>query len=360
MTDTSFEEIIDKLSIIRGRHTELVSVLIPSGFNKDSVTRQLEGEKSTANNIKSKATRKNVIDALERVIRYLKGIRETPENGLALYCGNTSENEGQPNIELFDVHPILPLKTRAYRCDQVFVVEPLKEMMEVKEVYGLLVIDRKEATIGLLEGNNIKVLRKLTSGVPSKIRAGGQSSQRFHRITEGLAKEFFRRVAEAMKEEFFDNKKLKGIIIGGPMPTKDEFLDEGQLVTRLREMVIGMKDIGDSDEHGLELLVGASKDLLAEQEIIKEKKILENFFENLGKKPELTAYKKDEVIKALGYGAVEKILLSKKLPREELKVLLDLAGNTGAHIEMVSDNNQDGKQFLNLSGIGAILRYKIG
>ncbi|MEK6919385.1 MAG: peptide chain release factor aRF-1 [Nanoarchaeota archaeon] len=359
MTNTTFEEMIDKLSLIRGRHTELVSVLIPAGFNKDSVTRQLEGEKSTANNIKSKATRKNVIDALERVIRYLKGIRETPENGLALYCGNTSENEGQPNIELFDIHPMLPLKVRAYRCDQVFVVEPLKEMMEVKEVYGLLVIDRKEATIGMLEGNNIKVLKKMSSGVPSKVRAGGQSAARFARITEGAAKEFYRRVAEAMKEFMFDEPKLKGIIIGGPMPTKDDFLDEGQLVTKLREMVIGMKDIGDSDEHGLELLVGASKDLLAQQSIIKEKKILETFFERLGKNPGLTAYKKEEVKKALEASAVERIIVSKKLPKEEMNEFLDLAGKTGAHIDMVSDDNQDGKQFLNLSGIGAVLRYKI-
>ena len=130
MATANFEELVERLGSIRGRHTELVSVLIPAGFNKDSVTRQLEGEKSTANNIKSKATRKNVIDALERVIRYLKGIKETPENGLALYCGNTSENEGQPNIELFDIHPVRPLNTRGYRCDQVFVVEPLKEMLD--------------------------------------------------------------------------------------------------------------------------------------------------------------------------------------------------------------------------------------
>jgi len=40
----------------------------------------------------------------------------------------------------------------------------------------------------------------MTSGVPSKIRAGGQSSQRFHRITEGLTKEFYKRIAEEMKK----------------------------------------------------------------------------------------------------------------------------------------------------------------
>ena len=64
MTDLNFEELVEKLGSIRGRHTELVSVLIPAGFNKDSVTKQLDAEKSTANNIKSKNTRKSVMDAL--------------------------------------------------------------------------------------------------------------------------------------------------------------------------------------------------------------------------------------------------------------------------------------------------------
>ena len=61
-----------------------------------------------------------------------------------------------------------------YRCDQRFVLDPLREMMEVKDVYGLIVMDRREATIGLLKGTKISVSAHLTSGVPGKFRAGGQ------------------------------------------------------------------------------------------------------------------------------------------------------------------------------------------
>ena len=115
----------------------------------------------------------------------------------------------------------MPLKIRLYRCDKEFVLDALKEMLEVSEVFGLLVMDRKEATIGLLEGKRIKTLQKMTSGVPSKIKAGGQSAARFHRITEGLTKEFYKRIADEMKRIFFDMPKLKGILVGGPIPTKD-------------------------------------------------------------------------------------------------------------------------------------------
>src|SRR3989344_4574296 len=217
------QEQIEELEAVRGRHTELVTVLIPVDFNIHSVTKQLESERSTADNIKSKATRSAVTDAIDLIVRTLKMTKKTPLNGLALYAGNISEKEGVSDIKLWAIEPPKPLKVRMYRCDQVFVTEPLRDMLQTDEVYGLIVIDRQEATIGLLEGKQIKVLRHLTSGVPSKVRAGGQSAARFHRVTEGLAKEFFRRTSQAVKELFFELPRLKGILVGGPIPTKKEF-----------------------------------------------------------------------------------------------------------------------------------------
>jgi peptide subunit release factor 1 (eRF1) len=491
------EEFVEKIGKYRGRHTELVTVLIPAEYNVNEVVKQLESEKSTASNIKSRATRNNVIEALEKIIRELKlGPMKYPK-GIALYCGNVSDVEGQTDIQFFSLQPPEELRTKIYRCDQTFVIEPIKEILEVRECYGLLVIERKEATIGLLEGTQIKVLQTLTSGVPGKIRAGGQclspdtlimkedgeiikiedlkkgdnlksfdinsnnliiskclnkwsvskekyleiiikdshpiicsedhtffrkkdknieevlaknleikdelikydsdkifktnilkirkinkkinlidiqtdaknffannilvhnSSQRFHRITEGLAKEFFRRVAEEMKNIFFDMKNLKGILVGGPIPTKEEFLEEGQLVTALKNKVIAVKDIGYADEHGLKLLVEAAQEDLIEEEITKEKKILENFFNMLGKNPEKVTYKYPDVKKALEMGAVDKLILSKKIIKETIKELSEIAKQMSTEIIFVSDETNEGSQFFNLSGIGAILRFVI-
>src|SRR3989344_2691982 len=151
------EDLIALLDGIRGRHTELVTVLIPAGTNISQVVRQLEGEKSTASNIKSSTTRKNVIAALDTIIRELKQYKQTPSNGLAVFCGNISQKEGDQDIQLWVYEPPKPLNVKIYRCDQEFIIEPLQEMANVDEVYGLLVMDRKQATIGLLEGKQIKV-----------------------------------------------------------------------------------------------------------------------------------------------------------------------------------------------------------
>src|SRR3989338_5825011 len=359
LSKDELQEVVEELENYRGRQTELITVYISEGYEAVSVQKQLEAEQSTAKNIKSTSTRKNVTDALEKIVRHLKEFKKTPENGLAVFCGNISKVEGQDDLRLWSIEPIMPLKVRLYRCDKEFVLEPLKEQLAVSEIYGLLVMDRKEATIGILEGKRIEIIQKMTSGVPSKVRAGGQSSQRFHRITEGLTKDFYKRIAGEMKETFFDNPKLKGILIGGPIPTKDEFIDGEYLPTQLQAKVLGKIDVGGSDESGLKELVVKSQDLLSKQEIVKEKKILENFFETLGHNPDKSAYKEDKIRKAIQYGAVDTLLLSKGLDKNLLNELKKLAEEISSNVEIISTDTDEGKQFLNLSGMGAVLRFGI-
>jgi peptide chain release factor subunit 1 len=359
LTKDELEEKVNELEHYKGRHTELISVYVSAGYDVNAVQRQLEAEKSTAKNIKSTATRKNVSDALDKIVRHLKSLKKTPENGLAVFAGNVSETEGQDDLQLWDIEPPMPLKIRLYRCDKDFVLEPLREQLEVSEIFGLLVMDRKEATIGMLEGKRIEVIQKMTSGVPSKVRAGGQSSQRFHRITEGLTRDFYKRIADEMKKVFFEDPRLKGILVGGPIPTKDEFLDNDYLTDQLQKKVIGRVDIGGSDESGLKELVEKSQDILADQEIVHEKKILERFFQTLGEKPDLSTLKEEDTRTALQYGAVDTLFLSKDLDKKLLNELKSLAENIGSTVEIVSLETEEGMQFKNLGGIGTILRFKV-
>lgn len=359
LTREELEEFLESMKAHRGRATELISVYIPAGYDVNAVQRQLEAEKSTAKNIKSTSTRKNVSDSLDKIVRILKDYKVTPPKGMALFAGDVSQVESQSDIQSWEISPPEEIRVRLYRCDKEFVLEPLESMTEVSEIYALLVMDRKEATIGRLFGKSIEVLQKMSSGVPSKVRAGGQSSQRFHRITEGLTKEFYKRIAEEMKDLFYEEPKLKGILIGGPVPTKNEFVDGEYLPTKLREKIIGVKDQGDTSESGLQELVGLSQDVLANQEIVYEKKLLEKFFNSLGKDPKMTPYKYEDVKKALEFGAVELLIISKEFDRTKANELKKIAGTMGTTIEVVSTETDEGDQFNKLSGIGAIQRFGI-
>ena len=186
---------LDQLKSYRGRHTELISIYIPDGYEINLVAQRVRDEYSTASNIKSKTTRKNVLAALEKIGQFLKLYRVTPKGGLIIFCGNVSQREGVADIRLYALSPPEPVTVSLYRCLQEFVLEPLEETLRERDVFGLLVLDRREATLGLLNGKRIEKLRKMTSGVPGKFKAGGQSSRRFERLREAAAIEFFNRIS---------------------------------------------------------------------------------------------------------------------------------------------------------------------
>ncbi len=165
---------IRSLEKIRGRHTELVSVYVPAGYEMIKIIQHLQQEHGTASNLKDKTPQQHVIDSLERLIRHLRLSKKTPDNGLAIFSGNISDKEGKTDIQVFSVEPPLPLRMRLYRCDQTFILDSLIEMSDIKETYGLIVLDKREANIGLLKGTQIQELTDMTSAVPGKTRAGGQ------------------------------------------------------------------------------------------------------------------------------------------------------------------------------------------
>ena len=125
------EEFAELVKSYRARHTELITVYVPAGFDINLITKQLESEKSTAANIKSTTTRKNVQDALESLVRVCKGMRQTPKNGLALFAGNVSQVEGQDDFITEAFEPPEELGVRLYRCDQTFVIDPLEDRKSV-------------------------------------------------------------------------------------------------------------------------------------------------------------------------------------------------------------------------------------
>jgi peptide chain release factor subunit 1 len=353
------KKFIRELEGIRGRHTELVSVYIPAGYDMNNIISHLSEEQSTAMNIKDKTTRKNVMDSLERAIRHLRLFKRTPENGLALFSGNASNRQGQQDIQVWSIEPSEPLGLRLYRCDQTFVLDPLKAYLEDKNVYGLIVLDRREGNIGVLKGSVIREIASHTSAVPGKTKAGGQSSQRFERIRDEMAKEFFKRVADSANREFLEMKGLKGIIIGGPTPTKEDFFDGNFLNNEVKKKVLGLKDLSYTGDFGLRELVDKSADLLKEEAITEEKQIMERFLQSLAKTPEKTAYGLAEVKKALALAAVDVLLLSESLDDNLIEELDDQAEAVDTEVKIISLDTHEGMQLKELGGIGALLRFQL-
>lgn len=350
---------IKELEGFRGRHTELVSVYIPEGYEMSKVINHLAQEQGTASNIKSTSTRKNVTDALERMIQHLRLFKRTPDNGLAVFSGNVAEREGQSDVRVWSIEPPVPLRTRIYRCDKEFVVDILRDMMDVKEVYGLIVMDRRDATIALLKGKSIIPILNTHSEVPGKFKAGGQSAARFMRIRQDAVKDHYKKVGDHVKDQFLTNTELKGIIVGGPGPSKYDFVDGPYITADIKKKIIAIKDVCYTGDFGLQELLDKSQDVLAKEEVAGEKKVMNDFFTLLSTNPEKTSYGEKEVMKNLKIGAVDKLLLSEELDDNKIDEFEKIAEQFGTEVIIVSTETREGVQLRDMGKIVAILRYDI-
>lgn len=401
---TVFRKKLKKLSEFKGTGTQLISLYLPEDVDRSSVMNQLNEEISQSANIKSPQTRKNVQGALRKIIAFLKRIDfKLPKNGLVVFCGNVAEQEGKSDIRLFTVVPIKDLRVKLYWCDSEFHLDPLKQMIVPTDVYGLVTLDKREATVAILKGKRYEVVGHFTSGVAGKTRAGGQSQRRFERLREEAEHEFYKRVSERMNQLLVPlEEKLKGVIVGGPGATKNYFLNTGLLDHRLKEKVIASVDASYTDESGIRELVQKSEEVLRDTDLMRERSIVNEFMAEIAKGG-LAAYGQKEVEEALETGKVKTLLLSEEIEWmvykfkcnvcdvEEIKIikepakfeplkekcskcntalelmeeidyadfLMEKAHGIGAEVKIISTETSEGKQFFEgFGGIGAVLRYK--
>ena len=267
---------LKEVKSVRGLHTELVTVYIPAGYELIKIIQHLQQEQGTASNIKDKTNRQNVVDSLERMIRHLRLFKGTPPNGLAVYSGNTASQEGKQDIKVWSLEPPIPLNIRMYRCDKTFIIEPLENMLNISDMYGMIAMDNREASIGVVRGKSIQLIKEMHSAVPGKFKAGGQSQARFARLREDAANEFYKRIADVANSEFLAmGHDLKGILIGGPGMTKETFLNGSYLNNELKKKVIAVRDLSYTGDFGMNELLDRSQDTLAEEEVTKEKKVVQ-------------------------------------------------------------------------------------
>ncbi len=312
-----FKKQLKKLAAFKGSGTELISVYIPTGSPMHEMANKLREEMSQASNIKSKSTKLNVIGALERILQHFKMYKGTPPNGIAIFAGNVSDNPSRTDIELFAVEPPQRLSIGTYRCDSKFFIEPLQRMVDNTDVYGIVVIDGRDSILALVKGTQIDVVKKMHSMAHAKIKVGGQSQRRYQRLIEESIEYFYKRVSEAMDEYFLG--KVKGVIVGGPGPTKDFFMKFNGYNYQIK--VLGVVDTGYTDEYGVREVLAKSESLLTEQEGIKEKIIIDKFIKEVVQDG-LVTYGEKMVREAILSKQAETVLISEGLEYKKRGIYL--------------------------------------
>jgi len=396
-----FKKAMQEITSYRGRGTELISVYVPNSKLISDVMGYLREEQSQASNIKSKSTMKNVTGAIDSIMSRLRTYKTAPKNGLVIFCGEVPRAGDQTKLVQYTLEPPEEITTFLYRCDSEFYTEPLEAMLLDKKSYGLITIDRKEATLGLLSGSRITVLKRFDSLVPSKHHQGGQSSVRFERLIEIAAHEFYKKVADHATDLLLNREELQGILVGGPGSTKDFFVKEEYLHHELRKKVVTpLFDTGYTDESGLRELVDAAKDTLVDMQLTVEKEYMQRLFREIRKADGgLSLYGEDQVRTAAEAGAVDVLLLSEALEKYRVEVectsghkntvtvedadskitcpecgaltkvlnqidliddFFEIADGFNTNLQIISRDSEEGDMLLRaFGGIAALLRYRV-
>jgi peptide chain release factor subunit 1 len=397
-----FKRALEEIRDIHGRGTELVSVYVPPDKQISDVANYLRNEYSQSQNIKSKRTNKAVTGAIESILARLKYFKTPPENGVIFFVGEAPTSGDQTKQVQYVLEPPEPITSFMYRCDSEFYTEKLWGMLDEKQTFGLVVIDRSESTIGLLKGKRVISVKNIQSLVPSKHGRGGQSALRFERLIEIAAHEFYKKTADVANEAFLAQSDLKGVLVGGPGPTKEFFVKEEYLHHELRKKIVDTFDTGYTDEYGLKELVEKAKGSLMDLDLMREKDLMQRLLEEIRKSDGgLASYGEDQVRHALDMGAVDTLLLSEGLRKKRVTIhcpqcswsgkltvdreedarcpkcpqvspvvenAVDLvddfyeeASKVGTKVELLSIDSEEGEMLMKaFGGIAAILRYGLG
>jgi len=401
------KKLIKNLQAARGNGTSMISLIIPPGDQISRVNKMLSDEYGTASNIKSRVNRLSVLGAITSTQQRLKLYSKCPKNGLVIYCGTVITDEGKERKVNIDFEPFKPINTSLYLCDNKFHTEDLNELLMDDEAFGFIVMDGNGSLYGTVRGSNREVLHKFSVDLPKKHGRGGQSALRFARLRLEKRHNYVRKVAEMATQLFVpDGQKpcVQGIVLAGSADFKAELMRSDLFDQRLAKIVIRMVDVSYGGENGFNQAIELSADTLGKVKLMKEKKLLQKYMDEISQDTGKYCFLVDDTFKALELGAVEDLIIWENLDIDRLvlrntttseetvlhlskeqqandnffhdpetKVELEVVEKEqlvewfanhykdfGCNLEFVTDRSSEGTQFVKgFGGIGGILRWKV-
>jgi peptide subunit release factor 1 (eRF1)/intein/homing endonuclease len=230
------------------------------------------------------------------------------------------------------------------------------------------------------------------------------SARRYERLREMELTDYFNRLADHAKKAFLEQYQIKGLIVSGPGPTKDEFVRDKYLDYRLQNFIVGTLDSGYAGREGVRETIEKAGKLLENVRVMEEKKLVQRFFGELNSDSGLAIYGVTDILANLKKAAVDTIIINddvetiylkatcnkcgnvteRFVPRSQIVAerqklltcpkcgsneieitqrdivdyLADAAIDSGANVEVISSKTEDGAMMKNFGGISAILRYR--
>ncbi len=221
----------------------------------------------------------------------------------------------------------------------------LKEATKDRGVKVLIcVVDEREADFAIVTEKSVEMVASI------KGKRGGKAYE------ESEDKEFLTNIKKFLDEY---RNKVDRIIIAGPGFKKEEVYSS--LDEELKKKAV-VESASVTGKTGINEVIkrGALDRVIENMKISEETREVENLLAEIGKESKLVVYGLNEVEKATSYGAVEKLLISENLLRnEKIEEILETVEKLNGKIVIIHTTHDAGKMFEKMGGIAAFLRYEL-
>jgi peptide chain release factor subunit 1 len=139
--------------------------------------------------------------------------------------------------------------------------------------------------------------------------------------------EWFIRLGGYFTEHFRNIPGLKGVIVGGPGPTKEDFINGNYLHYELKDKIMAQVDTGYTGPEGIKELVNRSRDLMKDARYYEERKNVQEFLKHLGEDDGLGTYGEQEIFQALKGQNIQLLLISENVRRTVFRLKCKACGH---------------------------------
>jgi protein pelota len=208
----------------------------------------------------------------------------------------------------------------------------------------LCVLDDEQANFGYLSASGLKTAGKIKLRLTKK------------RLEEKKKNEI-KRVAE----EILDKSNNLKIILGSPLFWKDYVSKTIKEINPKVGKQLLLADVSTGSKKGLAELISTGKvdELVSGSNFAQHDILINKLLEEISKN-KLAAYGIKEVSEAAHTNSIKDLLVSEKLAKdEEVQILIDTVEKSKNKVHIFSKKSDAGKKLDGLTGIAAILKFKI-
>ena len=306
---------------------------------------KLTGKAYRKVNLSSKDEKANIAKKTIAATITIEKYQYEPESRLIRVNGSIL-NASDPEITLGSHQSITLEENSIFTLEKEhmhkYQEEKLKDALKEQEKILLVIHDREQAILALLQNVKYTILEKIQGNVAKKDK-------------DTVTSNFYKEIAKELEEQA-KRHNVASTILASPSFFKEYVLEH---IDNKKHIV--QATVGSVGENAIQEILKRDeiKQALSQQRIAQESKSVEELFASM-QKGEPVAYGLKEVSSAVEAGAVKTLLIADTFLQEhrEVDTLMKNVERSG-EIMLISAEHEQGQRLHNLSGIAALLRFPI-